>query len=121
MLVRVRLELFGERALVERLATRTRDLRERIGMLGKLEPLPSLGRATVRQEGVSEPRLVFQFRHLLRPLPRDRWRDQKAFASIADRALEQALERQPAEPGVQLDPGGNAARQIGRASCRERG
>src|SRR4051812_38947890 len=64
-----------------------------------------MGRATVRQERVSEPRLILQLRHLIGPLPGDGRRNEKALAAVFDRVLEELLERQLAELGVQLDPG----------------
>src|SRR5206468_7025225 len=89
----VRFELLGERSLVERLAARARDLLEHVRMRWPAETLPGLWRVTVRQERVSEPGLAFQYRHLLGPLARDRRRDEEPFASVADRALEEPLER----------------------------
>ncbi len=58
----------------------------------KMKRSPGAGRATVRQERVSEPGLIPELGHLLFPLAGDRRRDQKPFAAVLDRALEQLLE-----------------------------
>ncbi len=52
----------------------------------------------------ANPGWTFEQRHLRRPLLGDGRRHQKAVAAVADRRLEQLLERQLAELGVQLDP-----------------
>ena len=105
----MRLELLRELAAVERLAFGSGDFLEHVCMVGKPETLARLGRATVRQEVIGEAGLGLQLRNLFLPLPGDGRRDQEAIAAVADRALEQLLERQLAPALVHLHPRRNAA------------
>src|SRR5205807_1074078 len=67
-------------------------------------------RAAVRHEGLGEPRLRLQLRHLLRPLAGDGGRDEKAFSPVADCSLKGLFECELAEFAMQLHPRRHAAR-----------
>src|SRR5688572_28712678 len=114
------LELFRDRAAVESLAAGTRDLFQPVGMALPAEPLAGTRRAAVRHERLGETRLALELANLLFPLARNGGRDEKAFASVLDRPLEQALERQLAKLRVQLHPGGNAPRHGHRVPAAHR-
>src|SRR5919197_4485202 len=117
---RMRLQLLRQRPAVERLAARTRDLLERIGVRRKAKALAHRPRAAAGHERFGEARLCFQLGHLLRPLSGDRRRYEKALASVADRALEEALERYASPSAVQLNPRRDAARHGHRVPAAHR-
>ncbi len=109
VLLRVRLELLRELAAIERLAPAGGDLLQDLGVRRELEALAGARRAAAGHEIFREAGLVLQLRDLLLPLLRNGRRDQEPLAAVADRALEELLERQLAELRMQLDPGLHAA------------
>src|SRR6185295_12777031 len=104
VLAGVGLDSFGDRAAIERLAARLRDSFQDVGMALPGEALSWPRRAPVRHEGLGEPGLVPELGDLLIPLPGDGRRDEEAIPAIPDCALEQLLEGQLAEPGMELGP-----------------
>ena len=106
----VRLDFFGQRSPVERLAPGSRNLLESLRMLGKTKALAGPGCPAARHEGFGKPRLRFQLRHLLLPLAGDGGRDEEPFSSVPDCPLKELFERQLAELAMQLQPRRYAAR-----------
>src|SRR5205807_5481046 len=98
----VRFEFFGQGSLVERRSPGCRDLLESLRMLRETKEFAWPRRAAVRHEGLGEPRLRHQLRHLLRPLAGDGGRDEKAFSPVADCSLKGLFECELAEFAMQL-------------------
>ena len=106
----VRLDFFGQRSPVERLAPGSRNLLESLRMLGKTKALAGPRCPAARHEGFGEPGLRFQLGHLLLPLAGDGGRDEEPFSAVPDCPVKELFERQLAEFAMQLQPRRYAAR-----------
>ncbi len=87
-------DALGDRAAIEALALGRGDVLERFGLLRTVEALARIGRAVLGQERPAEFRHALEVRRLARPARGGDGRDHEALAGIADRRLEQLLERE---------------------------
>src|ERR1700712_1540402 len=91
---RVGFELGRQLAAVERLAAGRRDRLQAAGVGGERDQFTGTRCSPAGHEGLGEPGLRLEQRHLRRPLFGDRRRKQKTVAGIADCGPEELIARQ---------------------------
>src|SRR6185437_5973534 len=87
-------DALGERSPVEALALGRGDVLERFRLLRAIEAFARIGRAILGEEGPAELGETLERRRLAGPAHRGDRRHHVAFARVADRRLEERLERE---------------------------